>query len=99
MQWFGGKRRIEVPCTVEIEQTAESLHAHVTLDSGLLIAPGDEVTVHDAPTFVPYGDRIVVRRTATVLRAGAIERLWTRIAGHFELTELYEVSFSERTRL
>ncbi len=35
MQWFGGKRRIEVPCTVEIEQTAESLHAHVTLDGGL----------------------------------------------------------------
>ncbi|KMO21447.1 hypothetical protein [Methylobacterium indicum] len=99
MQWFGGKSRIEVPCTVEIEQTAESLHAHVTLDGGLLIAPGDEVTVHDAPTSVPYGDRIVVRRTATVLRAGAIERLWTRIAGHFELTELYEVSFSERTRL
>ena len=60
---------------------------------------GDEVTVHDAPTSVPYGDRIVVRRTATVVRAGAMERLWTRIAGHFELTELYEVSFSERTRL
>jgi hypothetical protein len=55
MQWFGGKRRIEVPCTVEIEQTAESLHAHVTLDGGLLIAPGDEVTVYDAPTSVPYG--------------------------------------------
>jgi hypothetical protein len=29
MQWLSGKRRIEVPCTVEIEQTAESLHAHV----------------------------------------------------------------------
>ncbi|GJD99128.1 hypothetical protein [Methylobacterium isbiliense] len=96
---LGGRRRIEVPCTVEIEQTAESLHAHVTLDGGLAIEPGDEVTVHDAPTEVPYGERIVVRRTATVVRAGAVERLWTRIAGHFELTELYEVSFSERTRL
>ncbi|MFE1598866.1 hypothetical protein [Methylobacterium sp. ID0610] len=98
-RWLGGKTRIEVPCTVEIEQTAESLHAHVTLDGGLAIGPGDEVTVHDAPTEVPYGGRIVVRRTATVVRASAVERLWTRLAGHFELTELYEVSFSERTRL
>jgi hypothetical protein len=99
MHWLRGRRRIEVPCTVEIEQTAESLHAHVTLDGGLAVGPGDEVTVHDAPTGVPYGGRIVVRRTATVVRAGAVERLWTRLAGHFELTELYEVSFSERTRL
>ncbi|WP_128563196.1 hypothetical protein [Methylobacterium crusticola] len=96
---FFGRRRVEVPCTVEIEQTPESLHAHVTLDGGLQPGPGDEVTVHDAPTSVPYGERLVVRRTATLVRAGWAERLWTRLAGHFELTELYEVSFSERTRL
>ncbi|ACA18107.1 conserved hypothetical protein [Methylobacterium sp. 4-46] len=93
------KRRIEVPCTVEIEQTPESLHAHVTLEGGLAIEPGDEVTVHDAPTSVPYGTRLTVRRRATVLRASALERAWTRLAGHFELTELYEVSFTERTTL
>ena len=96
--WFG-RRTIDVPCTVEIEQTPESLHAHVTLDAGFEIEPGDEVQVHDSPTSVPYGERIVVQRTATVTRAGAVERLWTRIAGNFELTELYEVSFSERRRL
>jgi hypothetical protein len=38
MQWFGGKRRIEVPCTVEIEQTAESLHAHVTAPARTTVA-------------------------------------------------------------
>ncbi|MHC2019404.1 hypothetical protein [Methylobacterium sp. CM6247] len=96
--WFG-RRIVEVPCTVEIEQTPETLHAHVTLDATFEIEPGDEVQVHDAPTSVPYGERLVVRRTATVTRAGILERLWIKFAGHFELTELYEVSFSERRRL
>ncbi|MBD8902835.1 hypothetical protein FV220_21320 [Methylobacterium sp. WL19] len=94
-----GRRIVEVPCTVEIEQTPETLHAHVTLDAAFEIEPGDEVQVHDAPTSVPYGERLVVRRTATVTRAGILERLWTKFTGHFELTELYEVSFSERRRL
>ena len=30
--WFG-RRTVKVPCTVEIEQTPETLHAHVTLDA------------------------------------------------------------------
>ena len=97
--FLSGRRTVEVPCTVEIEQTPESLHAHVSLDADFEIEPGDEVQVHDAPTSVPYGERLVVRRTATVTRAGRIERLWTKLAGHLELTELYEVSFSERRKL
>ena len=97
--FLNGRRTVEVPCTVEIEQTPESLHAHVSLDADFEIEPGDEVQVHDAPTSVPYGERLVVRRTATVTRAGRIERLWTTLAGHLELTELYEVSFSERRKL
>ncbi len=99
MAWLNGRRSVEVPCTVEIEQTPESLHAHVVLDATFEIEPGDAVQVHDAPTSVPYGERLVVRRTATVTRAGRLERLWTKLAGHLELTELYEVSFSERRRL
>lgn len=97
--FLNGRRTVEVSCTVEIEQTPESLHAHVSLDADFEIEPGDEVQVHDAPTSVPYGERVVVRRTATVSRAGRIERLWTKLAGHLELTELYEVSFSERRKL
>ena len=97
--FLNGRRTVEVPCTVEIEQTPETLHAHVSLDADFEIEPGDEVQVHDAPTSVPYGERLVVRRTATVTRAGRIERLWTKLAGHLELTELYEVSFSERRKL
>ena len=37
-----GSRTVTVPCTVEIEQTPESLHAHVTLDAGFEIEPGDD---------------------------------------------------------
>ena len=38
-------------------------------------------------------------RIATVDRASSLERLWTKFAGHFEMTELYEVSFIDRTKL
>jgi hypothetical protein len=91
--------RFEAPCTVEIEHSPESLHAHVELDGDIEIEPGDQVLVHDAPTDVPFGETLVVRRTATIIRAGLAERLWTRLAGNFELTELYDVSFTERRRL
>ncbi len=93
------RQTFDTPCTVEIEHTPESLHAHVELESDVQIEPGDQVLVHDAPTEVPYGERLVVRRTATVVRAGWPERAWTRLAGNFELTELYDVSFSDRRRL
>lgn len=91
---FGQRKSIDVPCTVEIEQTPQTLHAHVVLD-GIDVEPGDEVIVHDAPSGVPFGERLVVRRTATVTRAGTLARLRARLEGYLELTELYEVSFSD----
>lgn len=87
-------RTFRVPCTVEIEHTAESLHAHVAIE-GIDIGPGDQVTVHGAPTRIPFGERAVVECEATVVRAGPIERLMARVEGYLELTELYEVGFSE----
>jgi hypothetical protein len=90
------RRQFEIPCTVEIENTPESLHAHVVMDGDFAVEPGDEVQVVDAPGRPAYGERIVVRRTAVVTRAGAIERLWTRLLGNLELTELYDVSFTDR---
>lgn len=90
-----GKRiSFDVPCTVEIEQSSETLHAHVILDGDVEIGPGDEVLVHDAPTAVAFGERLVVRRTATVVRAGLLDRIRAKLQGYLELTELYEVSFS-----
>jgi hypothetical protein len=84
------RKRLEFPCTVEIEHTAKSLHAHVEIDADFVVEPGDEVLVQNAPTVVPYGERILVR---------GLERAWTRLAGMMELTELYDVSFTERRRL
>ena len=55
--------------------------------------------VQDAPTDVPFGEKIVVRRTAVIIRAGLLERIWTRFAGNFEFNEMYNVSFTERRKL
>lgn len=93
--WIGVRQRFDVPCTIEIEQTSETLHAHVVLDGDVQIQPGDEVMVHNAPTHVAFGERLVVRRTATVVRGSLLDRLRARIEGYLELTELYEVSFSD----
>jgi hypothetical protein len=93
------RQRFEFPCTVEVEHTQESLHAHLTIDADFEIEPGDEVRVNNAPTLVPFGERVVAQTTAVIVRASAIERAWTRWIGNFELTELYDVSFTERRML
>ena len=86
------RRTVDVPCTVEIEQTAESFHAHA-VPRDILIREGDVVTVHGAPTHVGFGQRVTVECRATVARAGWLARRGARLAGLFELTELYEVGF------
>lgn len=91
---LGGKTH-DVDCTVEIINTFESLEAHVRFNDGTTVAPGDEVTVHGKPIEVPYGEKQAFERRATIKRAGAIERLWTRATGDFEFMELCEFSFSE----
>ena len=90
------RTRFDTPCRVEIEHSDEFLCAHVKLGD-VVIGPGDRVRVHGAPISVRFGERRVVERLATVERAGWAERLWTKFAGHFEMTELYDVSFSDRT--
>lgn len=86
----------ETSCRVEVEHTDEFLGAHVELADGVDVHPGDQVRVHGDAIRVPFGERRIFERTATVERAGALERWWTKLAGHFEMTELYEVSFSDR---
>jgi hypothetical protein len=85
-----------VPCTLTIEHSADSLHAHVDIDSDVEIRPGDEVLVHDAPTIIAFGERLRVKRQATIIRASLVERLWTKFTALFEMNELFEVSFTER---
>lgn len=92
-----GARSLEVDCTVEVQNTFEALHAHVRLDGGVVIHPGDEVLVHGDPVSVPYGEAVSLRRRATIRRAGPIERLWTRMTGDLGFMELCEFSFSGET--
>ena len=93
-----GRQKIDVPCTIEIEHTWESLHAHVELE-GLSVEPGDEVHVQGGEFVVPYGERRVLHRMATVTRASAPERLWVKMTGDFEFMELLEFSFSSGEKL
>jgi hypothetical protein len=93
------KQRIDVPCTIEINNTFEALGAHLRIDNGMVVHPGDEVLVHGAPVSVPYGRNETFKRTATITRASLVERLWTRATGDLEFMELCEFSFSERATL
>ena len=87
------------PCTVEVSHTFDSLHAHVRFDNGAVIHPGDEVEVQGPPVLAGYGEVIVEQRTARIVRASALERLWTRMTGDIEFMELCEFSFSEEATL
>lgn len=92
--WGSGRETIDVRCTIDLEQTPDSLHAYVDLD-GIDVGPGDEVVVHDAPSSIAFGEKTVLDRQATVRRAGPLQRFWAHVEGYLELTELYEVSFSD----
>lgn len=88
-------RRIEVPCSIDIEQTPESLHAYTELE-GIDIGPGDRVLVHGAPARIQFGDRITLMGSATVIRATAFGRFWAHVTGLLSLVELYEVGFEPK---
>ena len=87
-------RIFDVPCRIAVEQSENHFHAHVELADEIAIAPGDRVRVHGAPIQVAFGETAVFERMATVTRAGALGRAWTRLAAYFDLKELYEVSFN-----
>ncbi len=85
-------RQVEIQCDVDLERTGDSFHAYAVPD-GIDIRPGDTVLVHDMPTRLEFGECRRFRTAATLRRAGPLRRLWTEIAGVFELTSLYEVGF------
>jgi len=93
------RESFDVGCTVDVQNTFDSLHAYVELDGDMAIEPGDEVIVHGKPIEVPYGEHVVLQRTATVRRAHWLERAWTRMTGDLEFMELCEFSFSEEATL
>ncbi|MBY0611960.1 MAG: hypothetical protein K2P80_07215 [Beijerinckiaceae bacterium] len=90
---IGSRKMVDVPCTVEIVQTPDSLAAHVTLD-GFDVGPGDKVIVHNPPTSIGFGEQATFNCRATVYPAGPIGRGLTKALAYLELTELYEIGFS-----
>jgi len=97
MNWQSvvGGETVQAVIDIEIEKTQESFHAY-SIPSDIEIREGDEVLMHGVPTDVEFGTRLVMQCRATVRRAGVLERAWTRLAGLFELTELYEVGFQPK---
>jgi uncharacterized Zn finger protein len=93
------RQKETAPCTVEVSHKFESLHAHVRFDNGAVVYPGDEVQVHGPEIMAPYGEVVTEERVATITRANAIERLWTRMTGDLEVMELCEFSFSGEATL
>ncbi|MEL7301413.1 MAG: hypothetical protein AAFM92_13600 [Pseudomonadota bacterium] len=87
--------RETAPCTVTVSHRFEELSAHVKFNNGAVIHPGDSVLVHGSEIMAPYGEVVEEDRTATITRASALERLWTRSTGDLEFMELCEFSFSE----
>lgn len=96
--WIGGRQAVEVACDIEIEQTRDTLHAHVSLD-GIEVEVGDEVLVHAAPSHVAFGERSVTSSRATVWRATPLMRTVIRLQSYLQLTELYEVGFQPRDEI
>ncbi|MCS6892714.1 MAG: hypothetical protein N2588_06575 [Rhodovarius sp.] len=93
-RWFA-PRRLEVPCTVEIENSFDSLHAYA-IPEGVVLRPGDRVIVHNVPHRIAYGEAISYRTTATVIRAGLFRRLWTELSAIWEVAELYHCGFEPK---
>ena len=83
------------PCTVTISHRFEELSAHVRLDNGAVIHPGDTVQVQGPEIMAAFGEVIEEQRTAVITRASKLEQMWTRATGDLEFMELCEFSFSE----
>ena len=83
------------PCTVTISHRFEELSAHVRLDNGAVIYPGDTVQVQGPEIMAEFGELVEEKRTAIITRASKLEQLWTRATGDLEFMELCEFSFSE----
>ena len=88
------RTRFDTPCRVEVEHSDEFLCAHVELAGGVAVGPGDRVRVHGAPISVGFGERRVVDASPRSNAPARSSGCGPSFAGHFEMTELYEVSFS-----
>jgi hypothetical protein len=92
-------RRFDVGCTVRVCHTNEELSAHVELDDGVDLGPGDRLRLHGEHVPIVYGQERTERRRATVTRATPFGRWWVRLTGDLAALELLDVSFTDRRTL
>ena len=52
--------------------------------------------MHGGPIGPDFGQVVVERRRATVVRAGWLARVWTRMVGDLAFFHLLDVSFTDR---
>ncbi|MES2523309.1 MAG: hypothetical protein V4617_11455 [Gemmatimonadota bacterium] len=90
--WYTARRRVEVPCTLDLIATHDHFGTHVHLQ-GVEVEPGDEVLVHNAPSRVPFGTEQTIASSATVHRASWLRRQFVKLTGGTEFYELYDVGF------
>lgn len=88
-------RQFTVPCTVEIERSFDSLHAHA-IPEGVTLRPGDRVVVNDLPDDIGRTGTTHFQTTATVLRANPLTQWWTELRSVLELGELYHCGFEPK---
>lgn len=89
----------EMAAAVVVARTNEHFFAHTVYSDPKGFEPGDCVRVMGPEIQADHGDEFIVRRRATVKRAGPIRRFWVKLIAVLEITGLYEVSFSGRRKL
>ncbi len=89
---IAGRRTEEIVCSVDLEHTFDSLHAHA-IPEDVEIRPGDQVIVHGLPDHIPFGEKRTMECRATIRRAGWFDRALTQWSAIFEVSELYHVGF------
>ncbi len=90
--WFFWRRRVSVPCELDLEATHDHFHAHVALEN-LLVHPGDAVRVESAPERIEFGTQRRLKSRAEVQQASRLRRTWIRVVGALQFHELYDVGF------
>jgi len=83
----------QVNYSLDMANTWEDLYAHVNIE-GIDIGPGDAIKLHQVPVDLPYGQKKFVKGKASYFKASATKRWFIKTFSRFEITMLYEVSFS-----
>lgn len=88
----------ETDCVIDIAQTHDNFHAHVTL-ADCHAGPGDIVEILGAPDDRADWAGGVFTARARLYRAGPLRRLWLRLTAPFRLLDLCEVGFMPKEDL